>query len=305
MADSVNMGKGRFSWNVFKKAIHPYLWFLPMGVIVCGILLYPWLWSLYLSLHSWSPLRPGSPLYIGLTNYLEVLTDPGFWNSVRITVELMVLSVGGQFIIGFALALLLNRIRKGRGVFVSILMLPMMLTPSVIGLIWKFLLHGEWGTLNYFISLVGLEPLKWMSDPSVTLYTVSLISIWQNMPFVMLVLLAGLQTVPQDLMDASRVDGATGLQSFRYIILPWLRPLMNIALMFRVVFALRTFDVVYSMWRSGGPGKSAQVLGVYLYEEYRWAWAIGRSSAISYILLGITFLFSLVFARDLLRRERT
>jgi len=281
--------------------LYPYIWVLPVLLIVGGILVYPWLWSLGLSFYSYNPLRGTGSRYVGLANYLRIFSDPEFHLALRNTALLTVISVTFEFLIGFGLALLLNMEIRARGFFRTACLIPMMLTPSIVGLSWKVLLHDEMGLVNWALGLVGIPAIGWMSDPSLTLLVISLIQVWQHTPFVMLILLAGLQSVPLEPLEAARVDGANPLQVFWHVVLPWLKPLIVIVLLFRIIFAVRTFDVVYGLWQGSGPVKAGMVLGVYLYEQIRVFWRLGEGAAISYVLLGITALFSFWFALKMYR----
>jgi len=285
-----------------KADLYPYLWIMPSFLVIGSVLFYPWVWSFWLSFHSWSPLRPGGPKFVGFSNYLFIFTDKNFQLALYNSLLLVLASVSIQFVLGLGIALLLTKAAKARGFLLPAFMIPMMLTPSIIGLVWKLWYHTEWGLLNYFLPLIGLSRVGWLSDPSIVLTSVITIHIWLHTPFMTLVLFAGLEALPQEPFEAARIDGASTLQGFWYISLPLLKPLIVIVLLFRTMFALRAFDVIYSLFLSGGPGKGAMVLGVYLYETFRVTWKLGLSAAISVILLGLTVLLTLGFAVFLYRR---
>ncbi len=285
--------KGHRAWQ---RTVYPYLWVLPVLVILLGVLIYPWLWSLVLSFYFWNPLRAVEARFIGLANYVSIFSNAEFHLALQNTFVLTVVSVLLEFAVGFSLALLLNMDIRLRGFFRTICVVPMMLTPSIVGLSWKVLLHDELGLVNWFLGEIGLPAVGWLADPSLTLIVIALTQVWQHAPFVMLVLLAGLQSVPLEPLEAARVDGASSIQAFRYVVLPWLKPLIVIVLLFRIIFAIRTFDIVYGLWQGPGPIKAGMVLGVYLYEQIRVFWRLGEGAAISYVLLIITALFSFWFA---------
>lgn len=287
----MTQSKKNFSSQSYQR-IYPYLWFTPLIIILGFTIIYPWLWSLGLSFTKWNLSEGGSPVFIGIRNYIDVLTDPLFLLSLGKTFSFMIITVPAQLIIGFGIALILNQNVKGRGIWLSCIMLPFMLTPSIVGLIWKILISGQWGVLNYFLSLIGIHNIGWLSDPDLSMWTISIIDVWQHAPWVTLVLFAGLQAIPRDMYEAAEIDGTNFWQSFHYVTIPYLKPLIVIVLLFRLMFALRSFDVIYTLFRSGGPANSAMVLGVYLYEQFRLTWEIGKSSATSYIILLLTFLLS-------------
>lgn len=295
VAARVTPSESARSFKDGRRRLEPYLWLMPVLVVLAGVLLYPWVSSLILSFEAWTPLRPVPPRFVGLDNYLRLLQNQQFLGALQNTVVLVVATVVSQVVGGFAIALLLNEIRVGRGVLLVMYLLPLMVTPSVIGLSWKLLLHDQWGVFNWALTSVGLARIGWLSDPSWTMPTIVMVDVWQNMPFGVLVLLAGLQGIPDEQVEAAKIDGASSLQAFRHIVLPFLSPLILITLLFRLIFALRTFDVIYSLFRSGGPANSGTVIGVYLYEQLRTAWQIGQASATSYVLLLLTMLLASVF----------
>jgi multiple sugar transport system permease protein len=300
VSEKANVVKGERRGR-FRRRLSPYLWVLPVLVIVGGVLVYPWLWSLGLSFYSWNPLRGTGSRFVGLANYLRIFSDAEFHLALRNTALLTVISVTLEFLIGFGLALLLNMEIRARAFFRTACLIPMMLTPSIVGLSWKVLLHDELGLVNWVLGLFGIPAIGWMSDPGLTLLVIAAIQTWQHAPFVMLILLAGLQSVPLEPLEAARVDGASPVQVFWHVVLPWLRPLIIIVLLFRIIFAVRTFDVVYGLWQGSGPVKAGMVLGVYLYEQIRVFWRLGEGAAISYVLLAITALFSFWFALKMYR----
>jgi multiple sugar transport system permease protein len=295
--------KSSFQNQLYHK-IYPYLWFLPLIIILSFTLIYPWAWSFLLSFTKWNLSEGGYPVFCGLANYLKTLTDSLFIHSFFRTCLFILITVPIQIIVGFGVALLLHQGVKARGFWLSGLMLPFMLTPSIVGLIWKILISDQWGVLNYFLGMLGIHDVGWLSDPAMSIWTIAVIDIWQHAPWVMLVLFAGLQAIPKEIYEASQIDGTNGWQSFRYITLPYLKSLLVIVLLFRLMFALRSFDVIYTLFRSGGPANSAMVLGVYLYEEFRLTWEIGKSTAISYIILLLTILMSFGLTMRMYKGEK-
>lgn len=274
------------------KAYEPYLWLAPALFVLVGMILYPWLWTFYISLQKWNPLMQSAPTFIGLRNYLQVLVDPNFLKAIQLTFTLTLGTVSLQFLIGFILALLLNAEIKGRTVFRTLLMIPMMLTPSVVGLLWKIILQDEMGVANWILIKLGLGRVGWLSDPSLTMPLIIMIQTWTHMPFVLLMLSAGLQSIPNELLEAAKVDGANFLQTLWAVILPCLKPVIVLVLLFRIMFALRAFDTIFGIWASSGPLKSGMVLGVYLHEQIRVLWDFGKGATVSYLMLFITLVLT-------------
>ena len=279
----------------------PYLLLLPTGLVLAAVIAYPWGWSLIVSFFRWSPLDPGPPSFVGLHNYAAILASAEFWHSLRVTLVLVGITVPAEMVLGFLLAYLLNTDLWGRAVFQTLLIIPMMVVPVMVGVAWLVIVHPVFGLFPYLFRLVGLPEIGWMTSPTMALVTVALMEIWRNTPMVMLILLAGLRSLPGELSDAAQVDGATGLQYIWHVVIGWIRPFVMFCLLIMTMFELRTFDTVFALFQSGGPGQGAQVLGVYLYERFTNSYDFGRSTAVAYILLLITMLFSLGFARGAIR----
>lgn len=282
---------GRFTLRT-RKRLSVYLYFVPALGILGFTIVYPWIWSLAMSLCRWRISTGNPPSFIGLQNYVYVLTDVDFHTALLNSVRFMLLSVALQLVFGLGIALLLNRRLPFRRLLMVGILLPYMLTPTMVGLVWKMLLNNGWGIVNYYLRLIGVSVPDWLGDPNVTMWTLGMIATWLHTPWCTLMLFSGLQAISEEMLEASRVDGANAWQTLVHITLPSLRPLILIVLSFRIVFSLREFDVIYSIYSSGGPGNSAMVLGVYLFNTFSKNWDIGRSSAISFIMLAITFLLS-------------
>jgi len=182
------------------------------------VLLYPLGYSLWLSFHQWTmrTFRQGVP-YVGFANYSTLFSSPDFLNSIRITFTFVFLAISFEFILGMALALLLNHEVKGRGIFRSLILLPMMCTNVVIGLTWRLLLNYQYGLVNYYLGVLGFAPIEWLSSPKVAMASVVLVDVWNTTSFVALMLLAGLQSLPEEPYEAARIDGASGVQTFFYL----------------------------------------------------------------------------------------
>lgn len=288
--------KGRVA-RLRGRAALPYILLAPTGLVLLAGVAFPWAWSLVLSFFDWSAIRPGGPKFVGLSNYLSILSSSDFLHAVGLTVILVVITVPLQMLIGFGLAYLLNADLVGRAVFQTALLVPMMVMPVMIGVAFQVLLHPVYGVLTYWFSLIGLPAVGWTTDPRVVIVTVAIMEIWRNTPMVMIVLLAGLRSLPAELVDAAKVDGATRLRFVWHIVLGWIRPFVMFSTMIMTMFELRTFDTVFALFHSGGPSQGAAVMGIYLYERFTNTWNFGISSAIAYMLLLMTMAASLWMAR--------
>lgn len=292
----------RGRWHRIGTRTFPYALHIPSMAILGLVLLYPWAWSLYLSFTDWNPSYAVSPQWLGLENYRWILTDPLFHRAFRNTIVLVVISLVFETVLGLAVAIALQNVTSGMRLLRTIVLLPYVISAVVAGLIWRTLLHDQLGVVNWLLAELGLSRVGWLSDPSWSLATVILVEVWKYVPWVALILFAGLQGLPAEYYEAARVDGATRWQILVRITLPLLRPVLLVVLMFRAMFALRTFDSVYVLFGGGGPANAASVLGVYLYDTFKVSWEVGLGAAISFILLATTALVSGAFA--LIMRER-
>ena len=275
-------------------------WILPAVVILFVITIVPTVFLFYTSFQDWELGYPwAARRFIGLSNFIDLWTDWQFLQSLRTTATYVVSTVGAEMVLGFALALFLSQRRLwGRGFLVAILVIPMTVTPSIAGLIWRLYFNPSYGLVNYLLgTLFGVEPNWYGAD--LALASVILVDIWQWTPFVALILLAGLSALPRTPYEAALVDGASGWATLRYITLPLLRPIILVALLLRTMDALKMFDVVFSL-TGGGPGNATEVLSMQVYRTgfYQTGW-VGYASAMAVILLVVIILASRLFMRVL------
>ena len=240
--------------------------------------------------------------FVGLSNYASVLQDEYFIESVVTTAKFTVGVVVVEFLAGLAIALLLNNIRKGRNFFFTIIIVPMMITPIAVGLIWRLLLHANLGIVNYMLSLVGISGQAWLADSSLALKTVMFIDVWQNVPYMVLVILAGLVTLPAEPYEAAAIDGASRTQSFFRLTVPMMLPTFSVVLLLRTITALKTYDLIFVLTR-GGPGTSTEVISYHIYQQAFRYLEIGKASAMSYLLLLLIIPIAFLFVR--ISRNRT
>ena len=253
--------------------------------------IFPLIYSLGLSFTEFRASLREAPKYVGLQNYRELLSDPGIWDNFTITAQYVILSVGGQMIVGFGLALLLNRKFPFKGLVTTLLMLPMMLSPAVVGLFWKLLYDPSWGPVNYAL---GLGKFEWLSHPTNALFATALTDIWMWSPFVMLLALAGLSAVPKHLYEAAEIDRAGSWFTFTRITLPLVSPLLMIALIFRTMEAFKTFDLPFVMSTA-----SVETVAIRLYQMAFQSWDTGMSSALAYIVLIVVLAITNVYVKYL------
>jgi len=274
------------------------LFILPTIILLIVMNIFPLIYSLFLSFSRYSAkgltVWGKNPLMIGCKNYADILTDPVMWSRFLITAKYVVMSVGGEMIIGFGLALLLQAKFKGRGFITTLLVLPMTMSPIIVGLMWKLFYDPNWGMFNF---LLGLGRIDWVSDPARNLYSIVIADIWMWTPFVMLLSIAGLSAVPQYLYEAAEIDRASWWCKFTRITLPMVYPLLLVALIFRTMEAFKIFDL--PMGITGRGATAPQLLSMYLYNVGFVTWKTSYGSAIGYIVLVMIIAITSIFIKYL------
>jgi len=261
-----------------------WIFLIPTFLLLLFIVIFPLIWSLGLSFCDYNAARGGSPRFVGLANYRHILSSREVWERFAITGKYVALAVFGEFIIGFTLALLLNREFYGKGLITTLFLLPMMFSPVVIGTFFRLMLDANWGIVDYLLHKLGLPKIAWTSSPKFAIYSLVICDVWIWTPFMLLMSLAGLSTVPRYLYEAAEIDRASWWFKFRYITLPHIAPLLILALLFRSMDALRFFDKVYVL-TGGGPGEITQTVPYYIYKVAFSYWRTGESCALAYILV--------------------
>jgi len=281
----------------------PYLLSLPALIVCIGILI-PFVTAIYYSLLRYRLNLPMLRGFIWFQNYIEFLTDSEFWNTVRVSLEYAVLTVGIELVLGLAIAMLLQKRTRINNIVSILLLLPLMTAPAIAALMWKLMTNPNFGVLSYFVQLLGFANFKWASDPSTALFTVVLVDVWVYTPFIMILLLAGLRSLPQQPFEAAALDGVPRRFVFFRITLPMLTPYIITAALFRMLDSIQQFDIIYPMTQ-GGPGDTLLVFQVRAYLEFYQYTNVGKSAALLIILWAITFALSNVFIKQWLKlRER-
>lgn len=267
------------------------LFIVPAGLVVGCVILFPWIFTLYMSTQDFHV--GGASSFVGLHNYVRMATDDRFlWAAVR-TVYFTALAVIFPGILGTAAAVCFHKKFPLRGLARTIFVLPMMATPVAIALVWTMMFHPQLGVLNYLLTQMGLPPSTWVYDPSTVIPTLVMVETWQWTPLVMLIVLGGLASLPTDPYEAATLDGATGWQCFRHITLPLVWPFIMVALVLRVVDALKAFDTIFVI-TGGGPGTASETLNLYLYQEAFAYYDIGYASAIVVVFFVLIMLITLL-----------
>jgi multiple sugar transport system permease protein len=272
---------------------------LPTFAVMVCVFGVPLLFSLYLSLTGWAEdqaLLGGR--FVGLANYDDLLHDPVFLDSITITFAYTAATVAAQLALGLAIALLLNIELPHMRILRTALVVPMMITPIVGALCWKLLLEPSLGLFNYWIG----QKIVWLGEPRTALISVWVVNVWQNTPYVALILLAGLRSLPSEPLEAAAIDGASRWRSFWHIILPLLRPYLLVALLLRVIFEFRAFDNIYAL-TGGGPANATMVLSMFTYLTSFVRFDFSLGAAASWMMLLMSMLMCLTFIAVIRRRE--
>ncbi|MCX5513160.1 ABC transporter permease [Kaistia algarum] len=268
------------------------LFIIPTVAFLIVFNIFPLIYSLGYSFTDFSASANAPANFIGLKNYRDLLSDEKIWSNFSITAKYVIVSVSGQMIVGFGLAMLLNRTFPMKGLVTTLLLLPMMMSAAVVGLFWKLLYDPSWGIINYAL---GLGDFAWLSNPDAALFAIAITDIWMWAPFVMLLSLAGLSAVPKYLYEAAAIDRASTWYTFTRITLPLVLPLLLIALIFRTMEAFKTFDIAYIM--STQP--TTEVIAIRLYKQAFQQWDTGKSCALAYIVLIMVLAITNIYVKYL------
>jgi len=275
----------------------------PAAVIMFLVIVAPLGYSLYISLHKYV-LQFGLGDFIGLQNYLRAFTHEEFLLSMRNTFVLTFSVVAIEFFAALGIALILNREDiKGKNLYTVILMIPVMMPPIAVGLIWRLLLHPDLGMINWVIGLFGAPKLGWYGDPKLAMLTVIGVDAWHETSLILIILLAGLSSLGKSAYEAALVDGARPYQIFYRITLPLMTPVITVAILIRMIAAIKTYDLIYVMTK-GGPGFKTETMSYYVYLMAFRKLSMGDAAAQSFILLLIILIFSVVLIKVMEGRGR-
>jgi multiple sugar transport system permease protein len=257
---------------------------IPALIVVLAVIIFPWLFTIWMSLHEW---KVGSPTtFVGLANYGRLPSDPRFVESVWHTLVYTALSVLLPLILGTLAAIVFHAQFPLRGLLRGLFILPMMATPVAIALVWTMMFHPQLGILNYLLSLVGLPAQLWVFHPATVIPSLVLVETWQWTPLVMLIVLGGLAAIPAEPYESAEIDGANLWQVFRYITLPLITPFIFIAAMIRMIDAVKSFDIIFAITQ-GGPGSASETINLYLYSVAFIYYDIGYASAIAVVFFAL------------------
>ena len=284
----------------FSRLAHRYAAFIfpaPAVIVVALIIVYPVLYTGWMSLQEWFASSVTLPKFIALANYQHlILADRRFQEAFFRTLYFAALVVSAETVLGVAMALLFNREFWGRGLVRTLSILPMVATPTAIALIFVMMYHPTLGVMNYLVTRVGVGPFPWTYSSHTALYALALVDVWEWTPLVMLIALAGLAALPKEPYESAVIDGATGLRILWHITLPLLRPIIIVAVLFRAIDAIKTFDIIFIMTQ-GGPSNASETINLLLFNQAFAYFNLGYASAMAVALFAIVMGASLILMK--------
>ena len=287
----------------YDRSFFAYLLNTPALVAIFVLAAYPILYSAWVSLHKYNLKRPNVFEFVGLRNYVDIVTSPEFLAALWITVQFTVLVVALVAVLGVLVALLLNQPFPGRGPLRTLILLPWAIPPVVNGLMWQWIYDSKVGALNGLLKSIGVidEYRGWLSEPTSALLALVSADVWNSLPLAVILLLAALQRIPPELYEAARMDSAGRLQMFWYVTFPWLAQVLLVVLILQTLAAIRTFDIIYVL-TGGGPGTATTTLTWQTYLTTFDSLDFGHGNAYAYTVSLVTLGFGLVYFRVLYRR---
>jgi multiple sugar transport system permease protein len=275
-----------------------YLFALPAVVVFALLTVYPLIYAIVTGFYKIDFIRARTMFY-GFQNYAEILTDDTFWVAVKNTLLFVVLAVVFETLLGTVFALFFNSGFRFMKLYRTIVLMPMLLPPITVALTWKMMYDYNFGIFNFLLKTIGLSPVEWLSSTDWALLSVVLTDIWQWTPFVFLVILASLQSIPLEIYESAQVEGASYVQSLRYITLPLLRPALALVLLLRTIDTFRVFDKMYVL-TGGGPGNATETITYYIYRYGFRYFQTGYAAAASIVMVIMVLVFSIPYIKQVI-----
>ena len=300
------MNKGKLKYNsalLINKITQPKILFiLPAIILLMVIIAFPLISALKISFQNYNIGMPNNRSFAGFNNYASMIKDVQFWSSLGVTIRFALSAVVLQSILGITLALCLINLQKGNSLFITILLIPMSISPVAIGLIWRMLLHPDLGIINYLLDVIGIGGRAWLGNHATALNTIILVDTWQWTPFMMIIFYSGLLSLPKEPYEAAILDGANSVQIFFYLTVPLTVPIIITAVLFRFIDAFKAYDLVYIL-TGGGPGTSTETLSYYIYRIAFTYLDLGRGTASSFIILFAMAVATAFLSRNMINRN--
>jgi len=282
--------------NILAKA-EPYLFLTPAFAILLVFLIFPLFWNIYISFHDVSFITILKNWeYTGWKNFIDLFSDPNFYTSLKITVLFVAGSVATQFALGMLMAVILSQKVRAAGVFRAIFVIPWTISAVIAAFSFKFILDYNFGILNYILQQIGLQPVGWLTDPNIVIWSLVLANMWYGTPFTMLFITAGLLSINPSIYEAAVIDGATKLRSFRHITLPLLRPFIVINLILITMWSVNFFDLQLVM-TGGGPLFASTTASLYMYRQAFEFGLLSKGAAAGIILIIINISVAFVYLK--------
>ena len=278
------------------RKLFPYVLTLPALLVCVGILI-PFFTAVYYSLQRYNLKMPHMKGFIWFDNYVNIFTDPSFWNTIRVSLTYTFFTIIIELLLGLGIALLLAKRTWLNNVLGVLLVLPLMIAPALASLIWRLLINPNFGVVNYILSFLGLEDFTWASHPDTVLFTLIMVDVWVFTPFIMILLLAGLRSLPRQPFEAAELDGVPEYYKFFRITIPMLFPFILTASLFRLLESIQQFDIIYAL-SQGGPGESSMVFQVSAYLQTFQYTNIGKAAAMMVVLWAICYFLCHVFVQQ-------
>ncbi|HLW91537.1 MAG TPA: sugar ABC transporter permease [Roseiarcus sp.] len=280
-----------------------WLMVAPAALLMLALSVYPLLFSLWVNFVNYDFQIPGHD-FVGLQNFAQVIADPLAWSSLGLTIVLSVVVVAFEFVLGLGLALAMVKMFRGRGIVMSILIIPLFISPVIVGQSWALFLQRPFGPADFLLSVLLGRPIaiSWIGETPWVYIAIVVADVWQWTPFMFVILLAGLAAIPPHLYEAAELDGVSAVRTFLYITLPQLAPIILLAITFRLLDAVRLFDVIF-MLTGGGPGTATYTVSFYLYQIGFQQFHLSMATAGSWLFLILLSMVITVLVRRLLRAE--
>ncbi len=283
-------------FNLGRVRHYPLYMVLPAVIVLLLLTIYPFIYLVYVSLYIW-PISPTLPrIFLGFGQFTYLFSNPAFIESMQVTINLMVVGVTIQISLGMLLAILLSTKSRITNYFTLPFMVPVFVSPVVVGLIWKFMFNYDLGILNYLLNVIGLESVNWLGTTTTAFWSVVIIDTWQWTPFTTLIIKAGLDSMDPTPQEAATVDGASRFQIFTLVTFPSIAPIFAVALLFRTLDAFKAFDIIYIVTR-GGPGGSTYVLGYNIWKTAFYQNQLGLAAAMSVVMIIIATILAFILVR--------
>jgi len=269
---------------------------MPALVILLLVNIYPLIYSFYYSFTDFSLIKSDTVRFVGFSNYKNLFGSKEYLKSMLTTSKFVIVAVTLEVLIGVALALLLHELKKFGHALLSFFLLPMMLTPVIVGIMWRLLYNFDFGMINFFIEEIGFDRIAFLANPQNTIYYLSLVDVWQWSPYVMLLTYSSLQSLPISYLEAAKIDGASKIQVLTHIYLPYISSTLTICILIRLMDTIREYDKVFTM-TMGGPGNSTETASYFIYRKSFKFFDTSSAFAASFILLVITIVLANLFFR--------